>query len=125
MLSRCGYDLIADGSLEGAPMSSWKYRLRAFFIRKVLGIDPELLLGGGNYFVVADKNRESHGGDHAPQSLIIFPNSRACATGLIYLDTVHDETGDPHGRIEQGIQPRSSCNQRTPAGFHYEDFPLA
>jgi SAM-dependent methyltransferase len=63
MLSRCGYDVVAEGSLEGAAMSTWKNRLRAFFIRKVIGIDPEMLLGGGNYFVVADKNRDSGRGD--------------------------------------------------------------
>ncbi len=63
MLSRCSYDVVAEGSLEGAAMSNWKNRLRAFFIRKVIGIDPELLLGGGNYFVVADKNRESGQGN--------------------------------------------------------------
>jgi SAM-dependent methyltransferase len=66
MLSRCGYDVIADGSLEGAQTPNWKNRLRAFFIRKALGIDPELLLGGGNYFIVADKNREPGKEKHVP-----------------------------------------------------------
>jgi SAM-dependent methyltransferase len=59
MLSRAGYDLAADGDLEGAHPPSWKNRLRSIFIRKVLGIDPELLLGGGNYFVIADRNRDA------------------------------------------------------------------
>lgn len=59
MLSRAGYDLVAEGSLEGAHPPNWKNRLRAFFIQKALGIDPELLLGGGNYFVVADRKRDA------------------------------------------------------------------
>ena len=66
MLQRFGYDLVADGTLEGAREPTWKNQLRALFIRKVLGIDPELLLGGANYFAVADKNREQTEGNHAP-----------------------------------------------------------
>jgi len=35
--------------MDGAHEPNWKNRLRALFIRKALGIEPELLLGGGNY----------------------------------------------------------------------------
>jgi SAM-dependent methyltransferase len=59
MLTRFGYDVVAEGSVEGDHAPTWKNRLRALFIRKVLGLAPEILLGGGNYFVVADRNRES------------------------------------------------------------------
>jgi len=58
MLNRAGYDVVAEGSLEGHHTDTWQNRLRSLIIRKVLGIDPELLLGGGNYFVVADKHSE-------------------------------------------------------------------
>jgi len=59
MLARFGYDVVAEGSVEGEHPATWKNRVRAFFIRKVLGLTPELLLGGGNYYVVADRNRET------------------------------------------------------------------
>jgi len=68
MLARSGYDLVAEGNMDGVHEPNWKNRLRALFIRKVLGIEPELLLGGGNYFVVADKNREPAESAHAPIS---------------------------------------------------------
>lgn len=55
MLARANFKIVHEGTLEGQHPPTWKNRLRAWFIRKVLGIDPELLLGGGNYFVVADK----------------------------------------------------------------------
>lgn len=57
MLARLGYRVIAEGNLEGHHPPTWANRLRAVFIRKALGIDPELLLGGGNYFVVADRHQ--------------------------------------------------------------------
>jgi hypothetical protein len=66
MLSRAGYDLVAEGNLEGAHPPNWKNRMRAVLIRKALGIDPELLLGGGNYFVVADRNRDGIKEDNGP-----------------------------------------------------------
>jgi SAM-dependent methyltransferase len=59
MLERFGYDVVAEGSVEGEHPATWKNRLRALLIRKVLGLVPELLLGGGNYYVVADRNRET------------------------------------------------------------------
>jgi SAM-dependent methyltransferase len=58
MLARFGYDVVAEGTVEGDHPRTWKNRLRAFFIRKVLGLAPDLLLGGGNYFVVADRIRQ-------------------------------------------------------------------
>jgi SAM-dependent methyltransferase len=57
MLSRFGYDVVAEGSIEGDHPPNWKNRLRMLLIRKVLGFAPEILLGGGNYFIVADRNR--------------------------------------------------------------------
>jgi SAM-dependent methyltransferase len=61
LLARFGYDVVTDGSVEGDHPASWKNRFRTLFIRKVLGLAPELLLGGGNYYVVADRNREGNG----------------------------------------------------------------
>jgi SAM-dependent methyltransferase len=58
MLGRCGYTVASEGTVTGNHPPTWKNRLRALFIRKVLGIDPEKLHGGGNYFVVADRARE-------------------------------------------------------------------
>jgi len=55
LLERTGFQICKEGSVEGHHPPTWKNLLRAWFIRKVLGIDPEMLLGGGNYFVVADK----------------------------------------------------------------------
>lgn len=55
MLERAGYRIVRDGTVEGNHPPTWMNKLRALFIRKVLGIDPELLLGGANYFVVADR----------------------------------------------------------------------
>ncbi|MBZ5700728.1 MAG: methyltransferase domain-containing protein [Acidobacteriia bacterium] len=59
MLERFGYSVVAEGSVEGDHPARWKNRFRAFFIRKVLGLAPELLLGGGNYYVIADRNRRT------------------------------------------------------------------
>jgi SAM-dependent methyltransferase len=59
MLARCGYQLVADGSVEGEHAPTWKNKLREVFIWKVLGISPELLHGGGNYYAVADRVMEA------------------------------------------------------------------
>lgn len=59
LLSRFGYQVVAEGNIEGHHPPTWKNRLRAYFIRKVLGVAPELLLGGGEYYMVADRERES------------------------------------------------------------------
>ncbi len=61
MFERSGYQVVAEGSVEGEHPPTWKNRLRRIFIQKVLGIAPEILLGGGNYFIVADRNRGSAG----------------------------------------------------------------
>jgi hypothetical protein len=55
LLTRLGYGIASEGTLEGHHPPTWRNRLRAWFIRRVIGIDPELLHGGGNYFVVADR----------------------------------------------------------------------
>jgi SAM-dependent methyltransferase len=55
MLSRFDYRVVSDGSVDWAHPPNWKNKLRAFVIFKIMGIDPDLLLGGGNYFVVADR----------------------------------------------------------------------
>ena len=57
MLARLGYGLVSEGNIEGHHPPTWRNRLRATFIRKVLGITPEMILGGGNYFAVADRHR--------------------------------------------------------------------
>ena len=57
MLGRLGYTVVAEGSTGMRP-PTWKNRLRAMLLRKVLGLEPELLWGGGNYFVVADRVHE-------------------------------------------------------------------
>jgi SAM-dependent methyltransferase len=59
MLDRCGYSLVAEGTMTGNHLPTWKNRLRAYFIRKVLGLEPEVLHGGGNYYAVADRVRET------------------------------------------------------------------
>jgi SAM-dependent methyltransferase len=56
MLGRLGYSLVAEGGIGSRPLT-WKNRFRAMVLRKVLGLDPDLLCGGGNYFVVADRVR--------------------------------------------------------------------
>ena len=55
MLARFGYQVVADGSVDWNHPPTWKNKLRAFVLLKVMGIDPDLFLGGGNYFVVADR----------------------------------------------------------------------
>jgi SAM-dependent methyltransferase len=54
MLARQGYSLVAEGSIGGRP-ATWKNRLRAVLLHRVLGLDPQMFFGGGNYFVVADR----------------------------------------------------------------------
>jgi len=55
MLSRFGYTLVAEGSVDGRHPDTWKKKLRLIFIRRVLGLPSELITGGCNYFVVADR----------------------------------------------------------------------
>lgn len=63
MLERSGYEIVAEGSVEGEHPPTWKNRLRALFIRTVLGLRPEVLLGGANYFIVADRICKMDGND--------------------------------------------------------------
>ena len=55
MLTRHGYRVVAEGSLDGRHPDNWKRKVRELVIRKMLAINAELILGGGNYFVVADR----------------------------------------------------------------------
>ncbi len=55
MFHRFGYQLIDEGSVDWNHPPNWKNKLRSFVLRKVMGIDPDLILGGGNYFAVADR----------------------------------------------------------------------
>jgi SAM-dependent methyltransferase len=64
MLARFGYDVAVEGTVDGAHPRNWKNRVRAFFIRLALGLAPEIILGGGNYFVVADKVGETNHNRH-------------------------------------------------------------
>ena len=57
MLARHGYSIVAEGGIGDRP-PTWKNRLRASVLRRLLGLDPQLFLGGGNYFVVADRVRK-------------------------------------------------------------------
>ena len=61
MLKRFGYQLVSDGSVDWAHPPTWKNKIRAFLLLKVMGVDPDLFLGGGNYFVVADRVQDVGG----------------------------------------------------------------
>jgi hypothetical protein len=58
MLSRTGYDIVSEGSVDGKHPNTWVSRLRAVFVRRVLGLPTEMILGGGNFYIVADHVRE-------------------------------------------------------------------
>jgi len=55
MLARFGYQVIDEGSVDWGHLPTWKNKIRAFILLKIMGVDPDLFLGGGNYFVVADR----------------------------------------------------------------------
>jgi hypothetical protein len=55
MLGRFGYRLVSDGSVDWDHPPTWKNKIRAFVLLKVMGISAELILGGGNYFAVVDR----------------------------------------------------------------------
>jgi SAM-dependent methyltransferase len=55
MLTRFGYKMVSDGSVDWDHPPNWKNKIRAFVLLKIMGISAELILGGGNYFVVADR----------------------------------------------------------------------
>lgn len=55
MLVRFGYRVVSDGSVDWDHPPNWKNRIRAFVLLKLMGVSADLFLGGGNYFVVADR----------------------------------------------------------------------
>jgi SAM-dependent methyltransferase len=55
MLVRFGYRVVSDGSVDWDHPPNWKNKIRAFILLKLMGISADLILGGGNYFVVADR----------------------------------------------------------------------
>jgi len=57
MLERQGYAIVAEGGAGTRP-PTWKNRVRGAILHRVLGLDPQLLCGGGNYFVVADRVKQ-------------------------------------------------------------------
>ena len=57
MLEREGYSIVAEGGVGTRP-GTWKNRVRAAILHRLLGLDPQLLWGGGNYFVVADRLKQ-------------------------------------------------------------------
>jgi len=61
MLARYCYQVVDEGSVDWGRLPNWKNKLRAFVLLKIMGVDPDLILGGGNYFVVADRNVASGG----------------------------------------------------------------
>ena len=57
MLARYGYTVKAEGSVDGRHPDTWIKKLREVLVRRVLGVPVEMITGGGNYFVVADRER--------------------------------------------------------------------
>jgi len=57
MLARGGYEVIAEGSVDGTHPDTWIKKARSWFIRRALGVSPEMFTAGGNYFFVADRTR--------------------------------------------------------------------
>jgi SAM-dependent methyltransferase len=55
MLERKGYKILAEGSVDDEHPRNWQRKVRAFLARKLLALPAEMVLGGGNYFVVADR----------------------------------------------------------------------
>ena len=55
MLVRFGYRLVSEGSVDWDHPPNWKNKIRAFVLFKLMGISADLILGGGNYFAVADR----------------------------------------------------------------------
>jgi hypothetical protein len=59
MLRRLGYEMIDEGTVDGNHPVNWRYKIRSLFIRKVLAVDPVMILGGGNYYIVADRTKDT------------------------------------------------------------------
>jgi SAM-dependent methyltransferase len=57
MLARGGYEVVSEGSVDGTHPDAWIKKARSWFIRKALGVSPEMFTAGGNYFFVADRTR--------------------------------------------------------------------
>lgn len=55
MFARFGYRVVSEGSTDWDHPPNWKNKIRAFVLFKLMGISADLILGGGNYFVVADR----------------------------------------------------------------------
>jgi SAM-dependent methyltransferase len=55
MLAKLRYEIVAEGSVDGRHPDGWKKKLRGIFVKRVLGLPVELITGGANYFVVADR----------------------------------------------------------------------
>jgi SAM-dependent methyltransferase len=61
MLVRFGYRVVSDGSVDWDHPPTWKNKIREFVLLKLMGVSPDLFLGGGNYFVVADRIQDIGG----------------------------------------------------------------
>ena len=57
MLARNDHKVITEGSIDEKHAPGWKRRVRGILARKLFDLPEELFLGGGNYFVVADRER--------------------------------------------------------------------
>jgi SAM-dependent methyltransferase len=56
MLERAGFRVLAEGTVDGARPRRWRLRLARWFLGSILKLEPEMILGGGNYYVVAEKS---------------------------------------------------------------------
>ena len=54
MLLRHGYTVVEEGSVDGPRIRGLRRRIARFVLR-LFKLEPELILGGGNYYVVADR----------------------------------------------------------------------
>jgi hypothetical protein len=55
MFERKGYAVVAEASVDDIQPAGWQRTLRGLIIRKILALPPEMVLGGGNYLVIADR----------------------------------------------------------------------
>jgi SAM-dependent methyltransferase len=60
LFARFGYQLVTDGSCDWDHPPNWKNKIRSFILLKLMGISAELILGGGNFFAVADRIQDGH-----------------------------------------------------------------
>jgi trans-aconitate methyltransferase len=66
MLEGTGYNVVAEGSVDYAYPDNWQRKVRAFLTRKLTGLHPDMVLGGANYFVVADRECLQSSTNQAP-----------------------------------------------------------